>query len=74
MNEEFNMGCFGVLAFIILCTFCMVGLDYTTEKAQCNSKANALGYSHDYGYLQGCVLIKPDGKKVLLEQLRDFDR
>ena len=40
--------------------------------AQCNAKAVALGYRADYKPFQGCVLIKKNGQKVLLEQLREF--
>ena len=51
----------------------MFGGLFITSKIRCESKAKALGYSCDYKLYQGCLLIKPDGKRVLLEQLRDFD-
>lgn len=68
MNNE-NFGCIG---FIILVVMLFV-IDFGVSKAVCTSKANALGYLSDYKIFQGCVLEKPNGKKVLLEQLRDFE-
>lgn len=51
----------------------MFGIYFICNGIACHSKANALGYKCTYGVFQGCVFEKPDGKKVLLEQLRDFD-
>ncbi len=70
MNGETGLGCL-ILIIILLGVY---GLNYGTEELRCSKKADALGYTHDYKLWQGCVLIKPDGKRVLLEQLRDFDR
>ena len=49
------------------------GVIYVIGKNSCTAKANALGYKSSYRIFAGCVLEKPDGKKVLLEQLRDFE-
>ena len=69
MNED-TIGCLVCLiGFIVVC-----GLTFGVNNQRCAAKATALGYEHDFKVFQGCVLIKPDGKKVLLEQLRDFDR
>lgn len=67
MNNELC----GVLIFIILIT-ALFGLDYTVSNMKCHAKAEALGYQCDYRPMQGCVLIKPNGKKILLEQLREY--
>ena len=58
-----------VTAIIIISTACFC---YFTAKATCSAKAQALGYEHDYKFYQGCLLTKPDGQKVLLEQIRDY--
>lgn len=57
----------GVLVCLLIATM------HTIDKTKCTYKAKALGYQCHYGMLEGCVLIKPDGKRILLEQLRDFN-
>lgn len=76
MNEELRE----ILIFTVISVFVLiviaisaVNLDFFSSKKACQAKAQALNYSYDYKYFQGCVLIKPNGKKVLLEQLRDFN-
>lgn len=59
--------------FIILGLILFLGLFYAIGQKSCTVKAHALGYSCDYTLFQGCVLIKPDGKRILLEQLRGID-
>ena len=49
---------------------CLVG--YTRCFIECNAKAKVLGYTCDYGIFTGCVLHKPDGTNILLEQIRDY--
>lgn len=68
INEDltFAVGCILILALLI--TGC-----YYAAKAECLAKATALGYNHSYKMFQGCLLIREDGSKVLLEQLRDFN-
>jgi len=60
-----------VLFIVILIIGVVIGSILLTS-AQCTAKATALGYRCEYHILSGCVLEKPDGKKILLEQLRDF--
>lgn len=64
-----------LLGIVVIITFFVLSLlgQYPIAKMQCEAKAKALGYKCEYGILQGCVLEKPNGKKVLLKQLRDFD-
>ena len=45
---------------------------YLINKKQCNAMCTELGYKYSYGSWQGCILEKADGKKIRLEQLRDF--
>lgn len=60
------------LWFIVLMVILFAG-NYLAAETRCTAKAEALGYMSDYKLFQGCVLEKPNGKKVLLEQLRDFE-
>ena len=69
MNNE---GCFTII-FITLIFAVMTGFGSVMGFISCHAKANALGYKCEYRLFSGCVLEKPNGKKVLLEQLRDFE-
>lgn len=63
------------LNFLVLLTIMFaitLGITYCSSNARCHAKAEALGYQCDYKLMQGCVLIKPNGKKILLEQLREY--
>ena len=57
-----------LVVFISMLSFVHFGL-----MLECNAKAKALNYTSDYGLLQGCVLIKNNGEKALLEQLRIYN-
>jgi hypothetical protein len=67
--ENDNLGC--LVTIIVLLGFALFG--YFMNYKECEAKANALGYKFNYQYFQGCVLEKSNGKKVLLQQLREFD-
>lgn len=61
-----------VLVFVLL--IIMVILYHSVlSQLKCTSKAKALGYKCEWGLFQGCVLEKPNGSKVLLENLRYND-
>ena len=60
-----------LLGVIIIFSLIIFGA-YQIDKMECKAKANAIGYKCEYAILQGCVLEKPNGKKVLLQQLRDI--
>ena len=62
-------GCFAIAIILTI----LLALNYVVNKTECHLKADALGYKSNFAPLQGCVLEKPNGKKVLLEQLRDFE-
>ena len=66
---EFITETVGLTAVLIISAACLC---YFAAKATCSAKAQALGYEHDYKFYQGCLLTKPDGQKVLLEQIRDY--
>ena len=61
------------LKYILLPIFLIVVMVFVSSQLECTSKAKALGYKCEWGVLQGCVLEKPNGSKVLLENLRYND-
>ena len=58
---------------IILVLILFFGFVYAIRQKSYTVKAHASGYRCDYALFQGCVLIKPDGKRILLQQLRGID-
>lgn len=61
-----------ILAFIILFAFFFsigVGADMIQGKAT----AHSLGYKSEYKIFVGTILIKPNGEKMLLKQLRYYE-
>ena len=61
------------IIFTILFLGTIIVFDYFVSATGCNAKANAIGYKSEYHLFAGCVLEKPNGKKVLLRQLRDYN-
>lgn len=63
-----------IIAFIILVIVisCVRGLNYTFQKIQCTRVAKDLNYKSEYHFITGCILEKTNGKKILLQQLRDY--
>lgn len=64
MDNDFIAG----LLLVIIVVF----IGYIDDFTKCNAKAKVLGYTCDYGIFTGCVLHKPDGTNILLEQIRDY--
>ena len=56
----------GIISLFVL------GIIFIFGMIECKAKANVLGYKCEYGIITGCILEKPNGKKVLLEQLREY--
>ena len=73
MFKEFLIFIVRIILFFVFIMGLAIGLVYKIEQISCSAKSKAINYNYEYGWLQGCVIIKPDGKKVLLEQLRKFD-
>ena len=68
MDEDLK----AVLLFILLIIMAILGV-IVSSQLECTSKAKAVGYKCEWGVFQGCVLEKPNGSKVLLENLRYND-
>ena len=69
MDEELKY----ILLPIFLIVVMVVVMVSVLSQLECTSKAKALGYKCEWGIFQGCVLEKPNGSKVLLENLRYND-
>lgn len=60
------------IILLLLCGMVFIGM-YFMSKHQCYKTAKVLGYQCSYQYMVGCVIHKPDGSKVLLKQMRQFN-
>lgn len=66
MND--NIGCLSLIIIVAI----VIGITYGADYLECSAAAKILEYQSEYNPFIGCVLIKPNGKKVLLKQLRDY--
>lgn len=66
MNDHIEF----LLVIIILAI--VIGITYGGDYLECSVTAKTLEYQSEYNPFTGCVLTKPNGKKVLLKQLRDY--
>lgn len=62
-----------VILVVIVILAGIIYLTYFTDKKSCQAICTELGYKYSYGYWQGCIVEKSNGKKVRLKQIRDFD-
>lgn len=46
-------------------------IGYFVDKISCEATARALGFNPHYTLLTGCMVEKPNGTRVLLEQIRN---
>ena len=64
-----------VMAFIAFIFFLVViGGSIIANLFQCSEVGNKLNYKTQWYFWTGCIVEKPDGSKVLLKQMRDFER
>lgn len=66
MNEHIDY------LLLIIIVAIVIGISYGTDYIECSATAKTLEYQSEYNPFTGCVLTKPNGKKVLLKQLRDY--
>lgn len=57
---------------LIIIIAIVIGISYGADYLECSATAKTLEYQSEYHPFTGCVLTKPNGKKVLLKQLRDY--
>lgn len=71
MNDEFIIIFLSaILMTVIMATVCvMIGIKL--DKISCNKIAVELGYQCNYDIWTGCIIKLPNGKKILLEQIRN---
>ena len=58
---------------LVIVTIFVVFIGIQMDKYSCERTASELGYKCQYSIWTDCLVIKDDGSKVLLKQLRDFD-
>jgi hypothetical protein len=61
-----------VLGISIIIIFGSPFLVYFLDKTSCIKTSKAIGYTCEYSFYTGCIIHTKDGKKVLLEQIRNI--
>lgn len=67
MRDSELLGAALVIVFVSVFIF---GGAYLFASMRCASQARAMGVSHTYGGLQGCVIEAPNGQWVPMENFR----
>ena len=49
----------------------ILGIGFLLKSVACESKFSQYGVT-DYGPIQGCMITKPDGKRIPAETIREF--
>ena len=49
----------------------ILGIGYLLKSAACESKFSQYGVT-DYGPIQGCMITKPDGRRIPAETIREL--
>jgi heme/copper-type cytochrome/quinol oxidase subunit 1 len=58
-------------AFWTLVIALIIGITFLLKSVACESKFSQYGVT-DYGPIQGCMITKPDGKRIPAETIREF--
>lgn len=72
MDKDGMIIIFTMLALFAITIGAITVVSKEVDRMVCKAKAKAINCECEYNYLTGCVLIKPNGDRVLLEQLRGF--
>ena len=73
MNKEFEEVLIMILIIIIF-FIVIIGGACMSNSFQCSEVGKELNYKTQWHFWTGCIVEKPDGSKVLLKQMRDFER
>ena len=62
-----------LIIFEMLCLICL-GIVSGCNAISCSQIGKALSYKTEWHFWTGCVVEKPDGSRVLLNQIRDVEK
>lgn len=71
MNSETAVNIIGTIILLVIIGGIFF-VNYQIDKFQCKKQTEAINYNYEYSYWTRCIIVKPNGKKILLKQLRDF--
>ena len=60
--------------FFLIIIAIWIGLSSFSSAIHCSQTGKALNYKTEWHYWAGCVVEKPDGNRVLLQQMRDMEK
>ena len=70
MNNEFILT---TITFSILLGLTVI-ISSSAEALRCSQIGKELNYKTQWHFWTGCIVEKSDGSKILLKQIRDFER
>lgn len=68
---DFIVDFIGTTTVALIMVALVVGIAYFMDKISCNATARALSFTPHYSIFTGCVVEKPNGTRVLLDQIRN---
>ena len=60
-----------LIACVLLIAVPVFTIGYFMDKISCEATARALSFTPHYSIFTGCVVEKPNGNRVLLDQIRN---
>lgn len=73
MSKDVEEVLISIFLFIIFFVV-IIGCSCISSSFQCSEVGKELNYKTQWHFWTGCIVEKPDGSKVLLKQMRDFER
>lgn len=68
---DFIVDFIGTTTVALIMVALVVGIAHFMDKISCNATAKILGFTPHYSIFTGCVVEKPNGTRVLLDQIRN---
>ena len=70
--SDFIEGVIWLIVAALIFSVPLFTISYFMDKISCEATARALSFTPHYSILTGCVVEKPNGKRVLLDQIRNI--
>ena len=69
--SDFIEGFIRLIVAVLILTVPFFTIGYFMDKISCEATARALSFTPHYSIFTGCVVEKPNGNRVLLDQIRN---
>ena len=69
--SDFIEGVIWLIVAALIFSVSLFTISYFMDKISCEATARALSFTPHYSIFTGCVVEKPNGTRVLLDQIRN---